>query len=89
MGLASPLTGGSNVREPLNMLQLGVSLNTLGYSLGVVVGVPRKRKLVRVQVFLPEDIARRFEVEAEAKGLSLSSYLRAWIIEKLSEVSRK
>jgi len=49
----------------------------------VVVGVPEKRKLVRVQVFLPEDIAKRFEAEAEARGLSLSSYLRAWIIEKL------
>jgi len=51
--------------------------------------VSGKRKLMRVQVFLPEDIAKRFEAEAEAKGLSLSSYLRAWIIEKLGEVSQK
>jgi len=39
-------------------------------------------KLVRVQVFLPKDLVKRFEAEAKARGLKLSSYLRAWIIER-------
>ena len=39
-------------------------------------------KLVRVQVFLPRDLVERLEAEAEARGLKLSTYLRAWIIER-------
>ena len=39
-------------------------------------------ELVRVQVYLPKSLVEKFEAEVKARGLKLSSYLRAWIIER-------
>jgi len=43
-------------------------------------------ELVRVQVYLPKRLVERFEQEARARGLKLSSYLRSWIMERAKEL---